>query len=85
MIVGYASLSLLTGVIASLLVSRRTAAQQVTEDRRSRASTIAWPRWSGCSASRPAVALDRLAQADRRRRHVDEPADDPRELRPRRG
>ena len=32
MIVGYASLSLLTGIIASLLVSRRSAAQQADEE-----------------------------------------------------
>ena len=32
MIVGYASLSLLTGIIASLLVSRRSAELQATED-----------------------------------------------------
>jgi hypothetical protein len=32
MIVGYASLSLLTGIIASLLVSRRSAALQATEE-----------------------------------------------------
>jgi voltage-gated potassium channel len=32
MIVGYASLSLLTGVVASLLVARRSAALQATEE-----------------------------------------------------
>lgn len=32
MIVGYSSLSLLTGIIASLLVSRRSAALQATEE-----------------------------------------------------
>ena len=32
MIVGYASLSLLTGIIASLLVARRSAALQATEE-----------------------------------------------------
>jgi voltage-gated potassium channel Kch len=32
MIVGYASLSLLTGVVASLLVARRSAAQLATEE-----------------------------------------------------
>ena len=67
MIFGYASLSLLTGVIASLLVSRRAAALAGRpKSRLSRRSTVAWPRWSGCSASSPAAGLHRLAASDRR-------------------